>query len=485
MPIEKSQSQIRVRVKNPDDFMDDSMRTKTIDEAKGISIIMGKMKSNPMGGMVTQAYRFDVDKWDINKVKSWLKEHDIKMMSDDTETMSFADLKDVEIFATGKWNGQDFTEADIDELINSYQEIGNKVKPYVKLGHTEDQKLLQADGLPSAGWISNLKKVGSKLLVDLNDVPKVIAELIKKRAYKRISAEIYKDYEAQPEETGTGAKIYKWVLRAIALLGADTPAVTNLQDIVALYSAESGNRNVQRYEYSSDENNKEDSMTKEELQAKEDALNARAKELESQTEKLTKDKEDLVKLTSDANKKAEELDAKEKKFSKLEPILEKFEKTGDLEKAATELLADKKQVAEDKKKYSELLINNRKQEIATFVDKLIADNKVLPKQKDMIEKLLLSADNSTEVIKFTKEALFGLKEEMSMTDTLKALLNSYPNMGMLKEFSSSKTTSTDVAGERDELIQKYMKENSVKFGDAQIAISKARPDLFPEEPTKE
>ena len=55
-------------------------------------------------------------------------------------------------------------------------------------------------------------------------VPKKIYDVIKAGAYKHISSEIYLDYP----------KVGK-VLRAVALLGADIPAVKGLDGVEALY----------------------------------------------------------------------------------------------------------------------------------------------------------------------------------------------------------------------------------------------------------
>ena len=142
------------------------------------------------------------------------------------------ELKDVEVFGTGKWNGHKITDEDIDNIVNGTNEIIDKLKPRVKLGHSDKQELLKKTGLPAGGWITKLKRAGNKILVDIKQVPKVLYQLIKNGAYKRISSEILYDYT----EPSTRKK-YKKVLSAIAFLGADLPAVTNLKDIAALYDA--------------------------------------------------------------------------------------------------------------------------------------------------------------------------------------------------------------------------------------------------------
>jgi len=140
------------------------------------------------------------------------------------------DISDVEIFAAGKWNGDEYSEADLDAMVESFNEIGGKIKPYLKLGHDKDQKLLQADGMPAAGWVNGIRRVGDRLLASFTAVPEKIYQLINSKAYGRFSSEIYWNLKE-------GEKKYKRVLRAVALLGADTPAVQTLDDFINLYTA--------------------------------------------------------------------------------------------------------------------------------------------------------------------------------------------------------------------------------------------------------
>jgi len=76
MPVDTEGDYIRIRVRDPDDFVDSSFRTVTISEDEGISSVMGKLKSDPDGSMVVQNYMFKKDKgWDEEKAKTWVKKH--------------------------------------------------------------------------------------------------------------------------------------------------------------------------------------------------------------------------------------------------------------------------------------------------------------------------------------------------------------------------------------------------------------------------
>lgn len=148
------------------------------------------------------------------------------------EDMQTVDLENVELWSEGTFNGDKYTGEDLQAMVDAQAEIGGAVKPYVKLGHDNGQKLLQTDGYPAAGWITDLKKVGSKLYGTLKNVPRVIADLIEKKAYGRFSPEIAWNLKAN-------GKTYKRVLMAAGLLGADTPANLTLKDFVNLYNDES------------------------------------------------------------------------------------------------------------------------------------------------------------------------------------------------------------------------------------------------------
>ena len=67
------------RVKNPNLFVSDSFRRKKITD--GVSIVIGKLKSDPTGSTVTQTYRFDKKKFTTKQARKWLKDHKIDTVS--------------------------------------------------------------------------------------------------------------------------------------------------------------------------------------------------------------------------------------------------------------------------------------------------------------------------------------------------------------------------------------------------------------------
>jgi len=65
------------RLRNPDDFIQDSFRRQNIED--NIDIIIGKLKGEDT--MTTQSYRFKSDKFTVKQAKAWLKDHEIEYIA--------------------------------------------------------------------------------------------------------------------------------------------------------------------------------------------------------------------------------------------------------------------------------------------------------------------------------------------------------------------------------------------------------------------
>ena len=141
------------------------------------------------------------------------------------------DFDNQEIFSIGKWNGDEYSAADLDAMVDAFGKVG--FRPPVKLGHSDAEKFLKDEGLPAAGWVENLRRVGDKLFADFKKVPGKIADLIKAGAWRTKSCEIYWDIE-------DNGKKFPRVLKAVSLLGENIPAVSGLNDILALYTHKEG-----------------------------------------------------------------------------------------------------------------------------------------------------------------------------------------------------------------------------------------------------
>jgi len=152
--------------------------------------------------------------WSAAKQAGWSKSADGKWSKDGLSTRTFSDkefamAKDFTIFKTGHWNGETFTENDLDEMVKSFK----KEEPIpVIVGHSSDYK--GHTMIPAFGQImGGLKRVGSNLVacgVEFNDA---LAEWIKQGFYNQRSIELTRDNKR---------------VIALGMLGAVPPAVKGL-----------------------------------------------------------------------------------------------------------------------------------------------------------------------------------------------------------------------------------------------------------------
>lgn len=170
----------------------------------------------------------------------------------DEEQMETVNLLNQEICAVGDFTtrGVKITKEDLEEIAKNYTVLKDKVKPPIKLGHFGEGL-----GLPSMGWIENVRVEGDKLIADFMHVPKKLADLIRAKAYRRVSPELYVDFEDDGKKHGK-------VLKAVAILGADIPQIKNLKDLEVLYNSEE----IKNLDFVIDEGKKDNKAEKKTLE---------------------------------------------------------------------------------------------------------------------------------------------------------------------------------------------------------------------------
>lgn len=136
-----------------------------------------------------------------------------------------ADITGAHIFSAGTWNNMSFSEADLDQIVTSFESLALAGRVPLKFGHNDEQPV--TDGQPAIGWVSRIWRQGSKLLADFSNVPTVVFDMIKRELYKFVSVELLREVKRE-------GVTYPSVLDAVALLGADPPAVTDLDSLSAL-----------------------------------------------------------------------------------------------------------------------------------------------------------------------------------------------------------------------------------------------------------
>lgn len=346
-------------------------------------------------------------------------------------------IKGVEIFAAGTWNGDDYTVEDLDEMVRAYTETSATVKPSIKLGHSDKQALLQKDGYPSAGWITALYRLGDKLKADFSDIPPKVAALIERKAYRKVSSEVYWNINI-------AGKIYKRMLSAVALLGEDMPAVTTLDDILALYGtvakadrvgafANAGSAHtIKSITLDHSENSPEASMPKTEAEIKLEQENEALKQFKSDAEKRTadeaaakaaleKENADLKQFKADADKRAAESEAAAAD-ARLDASLIELQSSGLVSPA-----------------------------MKPFVRELLGAEK---KEYAVGEKKLSRVDLVREVLK-----LHSAAEAVNFTEQTKR--------------EGEQLTKKSAEQDLDAKVSKYAQEHKISYGAAYRAVSKA------------
>ena len=210
--------------------LDASMRSKAVEvlnallkdgmaEGKAIPIALSRARefvknhaATPTMDELMAKCKKDHPDWTPAQHKAWAEEQ-MKKHSEYAEQHTNA-IRGIEVFAAGTHNGDVYTEADLDEMVRAHGELD--FRPALKVGHTKD-----SPGAPAYGWVRNLRRVGQKLVADFTDMHDSVVDAIRKRAYDRVSSEVYFNLNR-------GGKKFGRALKAVALLGADVPAVAGL-----------------------------------------------------------------------------------------------------------------------------------------------------------------------------------------------------------------------------------------------------------------
>lgn len=195
---------------------------------------------------------------------------------------SSGSLSGVEIFRAGNHRGKEYTEADLDDMVRNFNLFSNPklaamksasgklaeqdkekfaaifeeacseepaaeaaahdylaergIEPAAEavptlrvpgvLGHEETQEFLERSDLPAAAWATKVYRDGPMLKANLAEIPPKVVRLLKGKAYRTVSAEVY---DEPPEGVPGKGKM----LRRIAFLGGEIPQIKSLDDIPA------------------------------------------------------------------------------------------------------------------------------------------------------------------------------------------------------------------------------------------------------------
>jgi len=179
-----------------------------------------------------KAHECDIDENDLESAREceYAQEWGCPLfLSHFSEFAQFGECENVELFEIGQDESKNYTQDDLKKIVDNFEKL-HKIHrvPTVVLGHDEDQSLLKKSGLPSAGWVKKLWTSGKKLFANLADVPEKVVTLLRNKAYRFPSIEVYRNFSFDGTDYGP-------VLRRVALCGADIPRIKSLDDIIARY----------------------------------------------------------------------------------------------------------------------------------------------------------------------------------------------------------------------------------------------------------
>ena len=145
-------------------------------------------------------------------------------------------LDNVEVFAKGTWtdsqgNTQTFSDAELDGMVRNFHDGAA-----LKVGHSADdfnKGVAEALGVPlvmvtgeqgtsqgavGLGKMSELKRVGERLVAKFRDVPEKLVRIIQDKLYTSVSAELSEQKDGS------------FAIEGVALLGAQHPAIPSLEN---------------------------------------------------------------------------------------------------------------------------------------------------------------------------------------------------------------------------------------------------------------
>jgi hypothetical protein len=333
------------------------------------------------------------------------------------------DIKNVEIFAEGVWNGNPITAQVLKNIVDSFQKTKEFYEPPLKLGHGNKQELLKQEGLPAAGWISDLRIEGKKLLADFANIPKKVADLIKNKRYRKVSIELFRGLKLKGQEL-------PHFLGAVALLGADIPAVLTLDDIPTDFKSKAN------FTCEADVSNM--SVDTYQTEIEKDVQNMSTKDNEQGKKDQTK--QDYSKTIDAQSKEIEDL-------KKQNESLQNYKKEND-------------------KRLIDLEIANQKAEIDKFSMQLEKQELLSPSMKPLVEQLIEKTGKHEFSHGDKKIDTFGV-----VTEILKLAKECY-KINFSEHTKNEDNVDASSFTKQNEKIEKYARENNIPYADAYKALQK-------------
>ena len=394
-------------------------------------------------------------------------------------------IRGIEIFATGTHNGDKYTEKDIDDIVDAFNALD--YRPAVKVGHTKDEP-----GAPSYGWIENLRKSGTKLLADFTDMHDSVVNAIRERKYDNVSSEIYFNLKR-------GGKTFRRALKAVALLGAEVPAVAGLVPLhkmqfaaegefekafnidmtldvsrEALYDCFNERMAVLIATYSEGNEMKTKAQEMKELQ---DQLRLLQKQISDLSGKSDKEKDEQLKVLS---AKVEEIN---KAMLTLVATEDNSTTTRELAQVREQSEKDQAALKEAQTQIAELQADGRRRQVSETISKL-----KVPAFRPQLEALFNYAllHNADKVKVYSKKDGKEISEDRSLLECTEALMSQINAQAesLFKQFGNvsgndlPEGENSDLGVELDNRVKKYRADNAslkLSYEDATVKVFESDP----------
>ena len=391
------------------------------------------------------------------------------------------ELKGVEIFRTGRWKGTKYTIGDLDDIVASFGPDKAGFRPPVKLGH------FNKSGDPAFGWIGGIRRVGTRLVADLIDLPKVVFDAIRDRRFDAVSAEIAFDLEVND-------KTFRRVLLGIALLGSDIPAVAGLKPLRDV-AADLGDLVHSEIHIYTLRDSKEDPMENKDI-------------LTKHPEAITKIEADLAQAKKDGDddraktlalkllvKRAEFAEAENEKLKADLAASEEAKKAAESKgsddgESAVKMARMQAEIDEGKKKFADSEKRAKDAEIKGKLDKL--NIPALRPTMEALYALAYTARDSGNKVFFTysegtgddRKTHSGDVDPVTVIDSHMEIIQSntaklFAELGFAGDFGPDEAgESEDVGQKLEDRITAYMADHDkASRAEAQTAVFKADPAL--------
>lgn len=387
----------------------------------------------------------------------------------------YAELFGVEVFKEGTWNGDKYTESDIDDLVVNFKSLKGKIVPKVKITHREDQKNLA--GLASYGDVKEVfaKTVNGvrKLFVDLVKVPEQVVDWIKTGRFAERSIEVFRNITIEGQK-------FKNVLARVSLLGHEIPAVPGMKPIELAIDIDlhdmSDMENLKKYNF---------------FDAKEeDMLESLKKEFTEINSRLDSLKE--MKEGAERTKIFEKLESDVITFSQRLADAEKV--NSNVDKLAKDLTEKDSQLAAYKAREEETRLKLKEKDIEQFVSELKLKGKVVPAFESDMKTLLFELDGEVKKINYAieTEKEGKVEQKISLFDFAKKLFSKISKIVEYGEIAPGGDSKMDKKKDRvdvykalgrdyevtgldeEEEIEKYMLAHKCSLSEATIAVLDAK-----------